>query len=205
MRTGLAEAWCSRVCDEAAECEERLLAAGNLAECRLHHGQYAEAERINREVLGVCRRILCEGHPRANMPCLTRSLKLADMLDTTGNLAESLTCQGTFGEAEELFREVLDVQRRVLGEEHPWTLSTTGNLTSSLWRQGKNTGAERIEREVLDTCRRVLGEEHPDTLDAAGSLANSLLGQGRYAEAERIEREVLGAKRRVLGESIRRR
>jgi hypothetical protein len=53
MRTGLAEAWCSRVCDEAAECEERLLAAGNLAECRLHHGQYAEAERINREVLGV--------------------------------------------------------------------------------------------------------------------------------------------------------
>jgi len=29
------------------------LAAGNLAECRRHHGQYAEAERINREVLGV--------------------------------------------------------------------------------------------------------------------------------------------------------
>ncbi len=53
MQKGLAEAWCSRVCDEAAKCEERLLAAGNLAECRRHHGQYAEAERINREVLGV--------------------------------------------------------------------------------------------------------------------------------------------------------
>ena len=53
MQKGLAEAWCSRVCDEAAECEERLFAAGNLAECRRHHGQYAEAERINREVLGV--------------------------------------------------------------------------------------------------------------------------------------------------------
>ena len=94
IQKGLAEAWCSRVCDEAAECEERLLAAGNLAECRLHHGQYAEAERINREVLGVCRRILCEGHPRANMPCLTRSLKLEGMLDTATSL-EEVRCQGT--------------------------------------------------------------------------------------------------------------
>ena len=45
MRTGLAEAWWSRVCDKAEESAERLFAAGNLAECRRHDREYGEAER----------------------------------------------------------------------------------------------------------------------------------------------------------------
>jgi hypothetical protein len=57
MRTGLAEAWWSRVCDEAEESEEQLAAAGNSADARGSDGQYAEAERINREVLGAKRRV----------------------------------------------------------------------------------------------------------------------------------------------------
>ena len=63
MRTGLAEAWWSRVCDEAEESAERLSAACNLASSLSDQGQYAEAERINREVLGVERRVLGEEHP----------------------------------------------------------------------------------------------------------------------------------------------
>ena len=39
MLTGLGEAWWSRVCDEAEESAERLLAAHNLAECRLRDGE----------------------------------------------------------------------------------------------------------------------------------------------------------------------
>ena len=61
--TGLGEAWWSRVCDGAEESEERLCAAQNLAGCRRGDGQYAEAERIDREVLGVRRRVLGEEHP----------------------------------------------------------------------------------------------------------------------------------------------
>ena len=48
MRTGLGEAWWSRVCHEAEESDERLWAATNLAECRRCYGLYAEAERIER-------------------------------------------------------------------------------------------------------------------------------------------------------------
>ena len=118
MRTGLAEAWWSRVCDEAEESEERLAAASNLADARGSDGQYAEAERIHREVLGV--------------------------------------------------------ERRVLGEEHPETLTSANNLASSLWNQGKYADAERISREVLSMSRRVLGEEHPSTLKTASNLASSL-------------------------------
>ena len=39
------------------------------------------------------------------------------------NLASSLHGQGKRAEAEAMFREVLDVRRRVLGPEHPHTLA----------------------------------------------------------------------------------
>jgi hypothetical protein len=136
MQKGLAEAWWSRLCDEAVESEERLLAAGNLAECRRCNGQYAEAERINREVFAACRRVLGDGHPRAKMPCLARSLKLADTLESAGNLANALRDQGKSGEAEQIERELLGVRRGVLGEEHPDTLEAAGHLASSLLDQG---------------------------------------------------------------------
>ena len=63
MQTGLAEAWWLRVCEQAEESAERLAAAGNLADARRSDGQYAEAERIEREVLGVRRRVLGDEHP----------------------------------------------------------------------------------------------------------------------------------------------
>ena len=80
MKTGLAEAWWSRVCDEAEESDERLAAASNLALARDSDGQYAEAERIQREVLDVRRRVLGDEHP--------------DTLNSASNLATSLSGQG---------------------------------------------------------------------------------------------------------------
>jgi hypothetical protein len=70
MRTGLgadSEAWWSRVYDEEeeSELEERLAAASNLADAvavaRAVGKQYAAAERIQREVLGVQR------YPQSNI------------------------------------------------------------------------------------------------------------------------------------------
>ena len=116
MRTGLGEALWSRVCDQAEESAERLCAAHNLADCRLRDGEYAEAERINREVLGVRRRVLVLGeeHP--------------DTLTSAHNLATSLSRQGKHADAERIEREVLGVMRRVMGEEHPETLMSASNL-----------------------------------------------------------------------------
>jgi len=51
-------------------------------------------------------------------------------------------------------REVLAVSKRVLGAEHPDTLSATGNLFLS--RQRKCDEAEKMEREVLAVRKRVL-------------------------------------------------
>ena len=96
-------------------------------------------------------------------------------------------------------RELLDLKRRVLGPEHPGTLTTMNNLACSLGSQGKHAEAEQMQRELLHVQRRVLGPEHPNTLDTTCTLANSLGGQGKHAEAEQMERELLDVRRRVLG------
>jgi tetratricopeptide (TPR) repeat protein len=88
---------------------------------------------------------------------------------------------------------------RVLGAEHPSTLTSANELAVCLSYQHKHADAERINREVLEVHKRVLGAEHPNTLSAAGNLAVSLSKQGKHAEAERIEREVLRVLKRVLG------
>jgi hypothetical protein len=45
--------------------------------------------------------------------------------------------------------EVLAVRKRVLGAEHPDTLTAAGNLAVSLSQQGKYDESEKMEREVL--------------------------------------------------------
>ena len=69
-------------------------------------------------------------------------------------------------------REVLGVQRRVLGPEHPHTLTTMSNLATSLGEQGKHEEAEPMFRNLLDVRSRVLGLEHPDTIATVRSLAS---------------------------------
>jgi hypothetical protein len=106
------------------------------------------------------------------------------------NLANSLRGQGKYAEAEQMEREVLDVQRRVLGPEHPFTLVTMDNLALPLRNQGKHAEAERFFREV-DPFRKVpwkpklllrqFGEEHTVTRVAATML--------RDAAAEKSESE----------------
>jgi hypothetical protein len=94
---------------------------------------------------------------------------------------------------------VLGLSRRVLGEEHPDTLTTANNLALSLLLQGKHAEAERINREVLGASKRVLGEEHPLTLNSAANLALSLPLRGKHAEAVEMLQAAFAAQLRVLG------
>jgi tetratricopeptide (TPR) repeat protein len=122
-----------------------------------------------------------------------------ERLAAAGNLGSALNSQGKYAEAEARYHDVLVVQRRVLGPEHPETLATANNLANTLNAQGKHAEAETMYREVLAVERQVLGPEHPSTLNTAGNLAVSLDDQGKYDEAATMYREVLVVQRRVLG------
>ena len=54
--------------------------------------------------------------------------------------------------------------RRVLGEEHPDTLTSANNLGVSLLKQKQYAEAEELLQAALEASRRVLGSAHPNTL-----------------------------------------
>ncbi|MCK9897003.1 tetratricopeptide repeat protein [Frankia sp. AgB32] len=59
---------------------------------------------------------------------------------------------------------------RILGEEHPDTLTARASLASSYWQAGRTTDAITIQEQVLADAARILGEEHPHTLAIAAAL-----------------------------------
>ena len=73
--------------------------------------------------------------------------------------------RGQYREAEPLWKSVLAMCERVLGPEHPDTLSSLNNLAVLYEDQGKYEQAEPLYQRALATRERVLGPEHPDTLE----------------------------------------
>ena len=98
-----------------------------------------------------------------------------------------------------MHREALEVQRRVLGQEHPHTLASMTCLAIVLRHKGQWQEAEQMHREALEAKRKVLGQEHPCTLASMNDLANVLQDQGKWEEAEKLHREALELMCRVLG------
>ena len=68
-------------------------------------------------------------------------------------------------------REVLTDQRRVLGDDHPDTLTSRATLAWLAARQGRNDEAEEVYRQVLADRTRVLGAHHPGTEATRDELA----------------------------------
>jgi hypothetical protein len=62
------------------------------------------------------------------------------------------------------------MRKRVLGAEHPDTLTSANNLATNLSDQGKHVEAEQMLHAVLASLQRVLGPTHPNTLCTARSL-----------------------------------
>jgi Flp pilus assembly protein TadD len=107
--------------------------------------------------------------------------------------------RGDFPSARRAQEQALKVFRRVLGPEHPDTLTSMSNLASTLHAQGDFAGARTLHKQVLDVRRRVLGPEHPDTLISMSNLALTLHAQGDLAGARTLHEQELEVCRRVLG------
>ena len=90
---------------------------------------------------------------------------------------------GKYDDAETAFTQVMETRKRVLGQEHPDTLTSMANLASTYRNQGRWKEAEQLEVQVMETRKRVLGQEHPDTLTSIDNLASTYQNQGRWKEA----------------------
>jgi len=106
---------------------------------------------------------------------------------------------GLYPEATKQLERALDLQRRVLGSEHPDTLKSMTKLADVFDMEGKSAQAESLHSQILEIRRRVLGPEHPDTLRSMNELTNAYWNQGKYEQAEALDGQILEIRRRVLG------
>jgi putative hemolysin len=67
----------------------------------------------------------------------------------------------------------MDMRKKLLGAEHPDTLTSMANLASTYGNQGRWNEAEQLEVQVMDMRKKLLGAEHPDTLTSMANLANT--------------------------------
>jgi hypothetical protein len=111
-----------------------------------------------------------------------------------------MSSQGRPEEAEVLNRHVMEVRKRILGEEHLDTLISMNNLSKTMSDQGRHGEATEIHRHVLGVGKRIQGHEHPSTLLSMGNLAQSLFNQGDLGEAEELQKQVMDMRKRILGE-----
>ncbi|KAF2741890.1 hypothetical protein M011DRAFT_472716, partial [Sporormia fimetaria CBS 119925] len=84
-----------------------------------------------------------------------------ERLELARKCADTLYSDGRWKEAEELGVQVMEARKRVLGEEHPNTLTSMNNLAATYRNQGRWKEAEQLEVQVIEARKRVLGEEHP--------------------------------------------
>ena len=79
------------------------------------------------------------------------------------NLAEVLSRQAKYEEAEEMHRQVLTLMETVLGKEHPDTLTSVYCLAHLLHQNKRYKDAEVFYRRAYAGYRKTLGEQHPTT------------------------------------------
>ena len=99
----------------------------------------------------------------------------------------------------ELYEQVLAERERVLGPDHPDTLTIRNNLAGAYKSAGRLAEAIELYEQVLADRVRVLGPDHPDTLTVRNNLAGAYKSAGRLAEAVELFERVLAERERVLG------
>jgi tetratricopeptide (TPR) repeat protein len=198
-----------------------------IANLTLDQGQYAEAEKILRNVIEVRTHVLGSEHPDTLRSHNSLDYALwkggkyteaeadfrelikweekvlgpehPDTLLSRHGLAITLDLQAKYAEAEAQFRALIKTEERVLGAEQPSTLRSRMELAITLYEQGKYQEAEVQLRALSETEEKVLGAEHPETLRSRSNLAVALYEQGKYHEAEAEHRSLLKLREKVLG------
>lgn len=108
-----------------------------------------------------------------------------------GRLAQNLSIQGRYAEADVLFRQILAEQKARHDAFDEDTGTALNNLASNLDAMGDYAAAEPLYRQALDVLESKLGTFDPKTASVLNNLALNLDAQGRAKEAEQLYRRVL--------------
>jgi tetratricopeptide (TPR) repeat protein len=131
-----------------------------------------------------------------------------DILQTTGaqptdvsalldSLAGVYSGERQWALARQTYERALDIDRRVLGDDHPRVAMQLYDLAVVAQDQGDLKQAETFYREAIRRLDHAYGDRHPRSADAKTNYALLLQREGRFAEAEPLLRSVLDTNIRI--------
>lgn len=116
-----------------------------------------------------------------------------------GMLAGALEDLGELEPARTLYQQVVEDEVRILGPDHPSTLTTRSNLAGNLRKMGELESARSHYQQVLDALLQIVGPDHPRALITRNHLAGVLESLGELESARSLYQQVLDDLHRVLG------
>jgi serine/threonine protein kinase/tetratricopeptide (TPR) repeat protein len=160
-------------------------------------GHFEESEKLFERAIELADRVSGPDHPYTLQTRSNFALALY-----TAAMQEEQAKPDLFlprlNRAKDLNERVLQARTRLLGDEHPDTLTSMNNLASVYKSLGMPERAEPLQRKDLEISLRTLGEEHPDTIVSLGNLGNTLRGEHRCEEALPYLQRAVRAARKSL-------
>ena len=123
----------------------------------------------------------------------------AELASLVGTRAEVARLHGEARHAEEqtLIEFQLDIQRRILGHDHPHVAASLNNLAYVLQCRGALAEAEPLHRDALAMVQRLYPGDHPHISLSLNNLAGIRRARGALAEAESLYRDALAMDQRL--------
>ena len=114
-------------------------------------------------------------------------------------LGELYRRQGRERQAQDCFKESMELRERLLGQDHADTRASRASLACLLRQTGKLHEAKFLYELLQHDCRRLLGDDHPETLSVRGELAATLADLGDFGAALELHEELDAAWERRFG------
>ena len=105
---------------------------------------------------------------------------------------------GQDGEAEQLYKQLLEKSERAFGSNDPHVASALESLASFYHSRRQNTNAEPLYRRALAIRETVQGVHHRDLLHVLQMLASIMEHRGNAQEAGVLHQRVLALEETVL-------
>jgi CHAT domain-containing protein/tetratricopeptide (TPR) repeat protein len=123
-----------------------------------------------------------------------------DLAISLGDLAYVLMRRGRLADAESLFRDALEMFKRLRGGDHLDVARGLMNLSVVLRERMKYAEAAQLTRDAAAMFKRLYGGDHPLVLSSLKNLGTMFAEQGKLTEAELVLRDVLNRSRRLYGD-----
>ncbi len=151
--------------------------------------------RYQQDQLGEAKRLFVrslELLESAHAPQSDRSAVLDD-------LATVYTREQQWALAKQTYERALDIDRRLLGDDHPRVAIRLNNLAIVAQNMGDTRSAEALYLEAIRRNEKTYGERHPETAASKGNYGLLLQREGRLAESEPLLRDAVAVTLSLYG------